>query len=568
MSGLLGNIARLLRPKGRSVGGRPADQPDWSALIDAQPELWAQARERAKRGPRVLIATNVGGHVPVNIMESFLAVVLTWRGASVTTLLCDGVLPGCLKAEHVDLPDPEDIAERRLPQKLCASCRWRGEASVQDLGTDVVRIGALLDESQKLEARRIADTIPVHQIADYRYEGLAVGEHALAGALRYYARGDLARERQGEAVLRRYLEAALLSVHATRRVIRERKIEIAVFHHGLYVPQGIVGEVCRSMGVKVVNWFVSYRTSTFLFSHGDTYHHTLMTEPTDIWESMPWGDGSRRAITDYLKSRWYGTRDWISFHEKPDTEFPAFAQSVGIDFDKPIIGLLTNVVWDAQLHYPANAFPNMIDWILKTITYFAKRPELQLLIRVHPAEIRGTVRSRQPIVDEISAAFPTLPPNVFVIGPESPVSTYAAMERCDSVIIYGTKTGVELTSVGIPTIVAGEAWIRNKGLTHDAASEGEYFRILARLPFGRRLDAAAVDRALRYAFHFFFRRMIPLPFMRPTGRSNLYMPAVERLSDLDPNRFPGLDVICEGILRGAPFVYPSEKIDIREGSAA
>ncbi len=48
------------------------------------------------------------------------------------------------------------------------------------------------------------------------------------------------------------------------------------------------------------------------------------------------------------------------------------------------------------------------------------------------------------------------------------MSTYALMSLCNSAIIYGTKMGVELTSVGLPVIVAGEAWIRNKGLTHDA----------------------------------------------------------------------------------------------------
>jgi hypothetical protein len=112
-----------------------------------------------------------------------------------------------------------------------------------------------------------------------------------------------------------------------------------------------------------------------------------------------------------------------------------------VDFANPFIGMLTNVIWDAQLHYPANAFPHMLAWILQTIDYFVRRPELQLLIRVHPAEIRGTVPSRQLVVDEIKKAFPDLPENVFIIPPESQVSTYAAMMPCNAVIIYGTKTG-------------------------------------------------------------------------------------------------------------------------------
>ena len=125
------------------------------------------------------------------------------------------------------------------------------------------------------------------------------------------------------------------------------------------------------------------------------------------------------------------------------------------------MGMLTKVKWDDQLHYPANAFPNMLEWLLQTIDYLSKKPELQLLIRVHPAEILGVVPSRQPIIDEIKKVFPKLPDNVFIIPPESQASTYAAMMQCDSVIIYGTKTGVELTSVGVPIVVAGAAWVRH-----------------------------------------------------------------------------------------------------------
>ena len=64
--------------------------------------------------------------------------------------------------------------------------------------------------------------------------------------------------------------------------------------------------------------------------------------------------------------------------------------------------------------------------------------------------------------------------------------------------------------MGIPVIVAGEAWIKNKGLTTDPATASEYFAALDRLPFAGRLDKEARDRALKYAYHFFFRRMIPV----------------------------------------------------------
>jgi len=182
-----------------------------------------------------------------------------------------------------------------------------------------------------------------------------------------------------------------------------------------------------------------------------------MTEPVARWEDLPWRPHLETELMDYLKSRWQGTNDWIWFHERPEEGLDYISRETGVDFSKPIIGLLTNVIWDAQLHYRSNAFRNQLEWVMQTIGYFAKRPELQLIIRIHPAEIRGMVPSRQPVAEEIRRAYPSLPPNVFVIPPESKVSTYAVMERCDSVIIYNTKTGIEISSMGIRVIVAGEA---------------------------------------------------------------------------------------------------------------
>ncbi|MDP2730263.1 MAG: hypothetical protein Q8O55_07265, partial [Dehalococcoidales bacterium] len=191
--------------------------------------------------------------------------------------------------------------------------------------------------------------------------------------------------------------------------------------------------------------------------------------------------------------------------------------------------------------------------------YFSRRPELQLLIRVHPAEIRGSLPSRQLVVDEIKKAFPELPENIFIIPPQSQISTYAAMMPCNAVIIYGTKTGVELTSMKIPVIVAGEAWVRNKGITMDASSMEDYLKILDRLPLKQSLDEATVQRARKYAYHFFFRRMIPLEFMEPTGGSPPYKMQLTGLRDLQPGNCRGLDIICEGILKGTDFIYPAEE---------
>ena len=545
----------------RAAAGLPKGFPDWAGLTGSS-QAWAE-RQPGRRG-RVLIATNIGGHGPVGVFESTLAAALALRGAEVEIVLCDAALPACLKAEFADLPDDTILTERRLPQTFCPSCMSRGRAMFEPLGLKVRWLSELITDDDRAEAGRIAETIPAGDIDGYLLDGLKVGEHARAGALRYYTRGDLDGEARGEEVLRRYLEAAILSVRAYRRLLGQQHYDVALFHHGLYVPQGPVGEVCREAGVRVVNWVVAYRNNSFILSEGDTYHHTLMTEPVSAWRDMAWGERQRAEIVAYLKSRWRGERDWIGFHEKPEEDAAALAASLGLDLAKPVIGMLSNVVWDAQLHYPANAFPSLIDWAIRTIGYFRGRPDLQLLLRIHPAEVRGTSPSRQPLLAEIEKTFPTLPPNVFIIPPESPVSTYAAMELCDSVLIYGTKTGVELAAVGVPVVVAGEAWIKDKGLTLDAETPEHYFRILDGLPLGQRLAPEVIEAAQKYAYHFFFRRMMPLPFLEKVSSNLFFTPRIASADELAEGECAALDIVCDAILDGRPFVYPAETLGIHD----
>ncbi|MCM2397194.1 capsular biosynthesis protein [Rhizobium sp. S95] len=533
--------------------------PNWGDLL-GRDHVASRGKTGTAPKQRVLIATSIGGDAPSTTLESLIAVALIERGAEAEALLCDASLPACLRGNINNYEDPQEFVEHGPKLKYCGGCFEKSEASFGSAGIKVHKYGSYISEAEKAQADVLSREISFDDIGQFELNGLAVGEHALAGALRYFARGTLEGQPDAEPVLRRFLKGSILTAISVSNLLDREKYDVLVFSHGIYVPLGIVGEVARKKGVRVVNWVTAYRKQRFIFSHGDTYHHTMISEPVESWRNIPWTPELDKRAMDYLESRTKGTRDWIWFHEKPEEEMAAIARELGLDLNKPTIGLLTNVVWDAQLHFKANAFPNMIVWLQESIKYFAKRPDLQLVIRVHPAEIRGTVKSRQRVMDEIQKAFPNLPPNIFVIAPESPISTYAVLEVCDSVVIYGTKTGIELTSRGIPVIVAGEAWIRNKGLTLDAHSQKEYFEILDSLPIGHRLDEEARTQARKYAYHFFFRRMIPLPMVVPNeGFPPFKISLANGASDLAKGKSLGLDVICEGILEGKDFIYPDEK---------
>ena len=533
-------------------------------IVRQELDKWNVARKRAKKGPRVLIATGIGGHPPSTVIEAFLAAALTLRGANVEFLLCDKQLPACLMCNYMNFENPEQLAAQGPQEKICKWCYPRGRAMYAPFDLPIRTFGEFLTDELRERARELAAAVPLDEIQSYKFEGLEIGAHAYASTVRFFVKSDFLDEPTAEPILRRYLEAALLSAFATRALMREAKYDVAVFHHGIYVSQGIFGEVARQEQVRVVNWGPAYRKHSFLFSHQRSHHFTLLQEPASVWEHLEWTPELERDLMEYVTSRWSGANDWIGVSPIHQPADDALEQEIGIDFSKPTIGLLTNVLWDAQLFYEGNAYRDMRDWVFDSIAHFAKHPELQLLIRVHPAEVRGTLVSRQQIIPEIQKRFPQLPKNVFIVLPESSVDTYRAMMQCDSVLIFGTKTGMELATLGIPILVAGDAWVRDKGITLDAHTRDEYLKLLERLPLGERLDKKTIERARKYAYHFFFRKMIPVYRVQPEpGQWKTFRFQIKQLDDLlDANEI-GLNVICDGILNGSEFVYPAEKISKR-----
>ena len=515
----------------------------------------------ASRRPRICIATTMGGYDHATSMDSVLTRALDLRGAEVEVLLCNKGVPTCQMIKlGPSRAMPEELAAQK-PMSYCDFCVDRGQKTFGDLGYLVHSLGDYITPADAEFARRTAQEIPYDEIRAFDWFGLPVGDHAWAGALRYFARGDLENEPYGEQILRVYLEAGLRTIGGVRRLMQHRKFDILVINHGIYIPQGMIAEVARAMGVRVVTYNPAYRKHSFVFSHHESYHFTMLDEPTEHWTGLDLTPELTRDIRAYLWSRRSGANDWIWFHDAPKEDIAPVLTELGCDPAKPYVALLTSVVWDAQLHYKANAFPNMLDGLIQTVAYWGKREDdLQLVIRVHPAEVRGSVPSRQLAAEELKAAFPEgLPKNVFVLEPDNQASTYALCENANAVIIYNTKAGVEMASMGVPVIVAGEAWVRGKGFAIDVSSPEDYFRILDGLPLPEAMTPERRALADKYAYHFFFRRMIPLPFIKP-AKTGHFSVDIKTKDELAAGCWPGLDAICDGILTGAPFVYPAETL--------
>lgn len=548
MRALLGTITQ---------SGRPLRRGDMRGNGKSGSIVAAACGEEAyspTRSARVLIATGFRGDRATDAIEAPLAAALADHGVEVHVLRCDEALPACHNAGASNLKSLAafDCAPVR---EMCHACCGGIERTFGACGATVHRLSHYLTATDLADALQAAAGTTYEEIPSIHRDGVPIGEYALAAAVHFFGRPSLGHatlddEPEGEAVLRRFLSAALLLATAAQRFLRREHFDVVVAQHGFDLPQGLLHQICRRNGLRSVNWWTKFRADCVIF--GSTGFHTMLaTESSRAWDETPWTGEMERRLLRYLDSRWSrGGEPGVPRDASVGAR--AHQRTVRVDGFRRSIGLIPNLKWDIASDDPGIVYPTVREWVFDTIDFVSKRPDLQLIIRLHP---------HQPLIGRLAAAliattYPALADNITVIPGESPVNTYSLMEQCDTVTVWGSTTGLELAARGVPVIVAGPAWVRGKGFTMDPRTKQEYFELLGGPPLRLRPDSSTIERARRCAYHFFFRHMLPMDLFERWSAAQEEGTLESLLADCRQRGHQSLEVICDGILYGKPFLYP------------
>ncbi len=501
------------------------------------------AANKDSHSKKVLFFTVQGRPNMLTVIEGLLAHSLNFRGACSEMVVCDRILPVC------DLPFI--TTDSRI---LCRACSLAAPKLYSAFNLPFYTFSDFINEERINQTEQLVDDIKFEDYFNFKYHGVDIGKHVYASVLRYLLRGTVEDDDFTKDICRRYMTSAVITAEISQAIISRLKPECVVMHHGIYLTTGIFADLARKHNVHIVVFSPAYRKSTFLFSHNDTYHKTLQDEPAENWEHFSFSEQDNKTLDEYLDSRRWGSQDFISYHPNPMEDKEKIIGELGLVRGKKTIGMFTNLCWDGQVVFHDTAFNNMFEWITETIRYFIQRPELQLIVRIHPAEVKGAVETQQKAYPEIQKQFPSLPENIKIIDSTSDISTYTLSDLVDAAIVYTTKVGLEFSIKGVPVIVAGEAFYRSKGFTYDASSKAEYFSLLNNLSSLEKNSPKLIAKARKYGHYYFFRRFIPFDFTINRTWNNVSWLKIKSLQELLPGKNKYLDLICSGILKGTPFV--------------
>jgi hypothetical protein len=297
--------------------------------------------------------------------------------------------------------------------------------------------------------------------------------------------------------------------------MQTHKPDVVLIPNGLILEMGIVFRVARYLNIPAVTFeFNDQREQIWL-----AQNTSIMRQDTDYLVrercSLPMTDEMYERLADLENAR-RGARVWgkskrlwqyVSAQGAEQTR-----KALGLD-ERPVVLLAANVLGDS-LTLGRNIFAgSMSEWITRTVRFFATRPNVQLVIRIHPGEkLVPQAKSMGTVVRE---ALPEIPAHIHLIQALDNVNTYDLIEIAELGLAYTTTVGVETAMNGIPVIACGETHYRGRGFTIDPNSWDEYFstleNILADLP-AHRLTEAQTANAWNYAYRFFFEYPRPFPW--------------------------------------------------------
>jgi hypothetical protein len=391
------------------------------------------------------------------------------------------------------------------------------------------------------EAERLAASpMDFASVREWTYGDAWIGPQLLATVSRKTFNGmPDPRKPEARAELLRQLPLALAFEHAAQRYFTERRPDVVLVNE----PNSTLGpfvDVGIARNIPVIHFTQPGREDALVFK--TLTRATRRVQPQSLSLGMldrlageSWTEAHEQALQEEFRLRYGGV--WqIAQRNQPGTVEMSAAEiraELGLDADKPTAVMFSHVLWDANLFYGRDLFDNYGHWFVETVKAAAANPNLNWLIKLHPANLwKRELAGVTAEYDELRLIRETvgeLPKHVHLLTPKTRVSTLSLFRMADAGITVRGSIAYEMPCFGVPVVTAGTGRNSGFGFTHDHASADDYLATLARLQTLPRLGPEAVRRAKVHAYALMARRPWVFKSFRATVGGDITDPLCQNL---------------------------------------
>lgn len=400
--------------------------------------------------------------------EALIAQALRQAGHEIVYVTCGRQFSlGCTAMTAYGLSNDSPREER---EKICANCELHEGLLRSHFRLSGPNVASELRDGDREEIRRIMAGVTRENFQTLEVHRAQVGRAALYEFLLEHKKSVLTFTNDSE--WRRYLVALENTIYAAftaQRIIERENPDAIVAYNALYGVNRVVCQVGTAHGKPYYSLHaglnLAHRLQTLMVSKGDIFE--LLRKAVGMWQSLadiPINAAQARLVTDHFLELLTG-RSLFAY---------STARSGGADNTREILGVaegqkvLCATLSSYDERFAAEAigarepvsgllFPTQAEWLRALIDYISKRPDLFLIIRVHPREFPNKRESAtSDHARQLAAQLSDLPTNVVINWPTDNLSLYDLAEITDVFLNAWSSVGKEMAMLGIPVVCYSE----------------------------------------------------------------------------------------------------------------
>ncbi|MDH5691811.1 MAG: hypothetical protein OEZ47_01765 [Gammaproteobacteria bacterium] len=510
------------------------------------------ARDETRKKIRVIIGPSFSVFRPSFLHDSLLASALTIRNAEIIPLYCDGI-----QSVECNYFGGIWTGNRNFTEN-CKSCVKSSESLWASYPNKTALSKYLLKEDYFAVDFQI-DSLEDGLWLNYQVDGLPIGAWAKDILVNNYGVGDYHKIKGHEFLGRRHVKNLLLLKKAYEGALDDLAPDRIVSNDSYYGMWALLEKLAKKRNIPFYSQWCGGRQKGWCYAYNDAAMNLNFSSAWSAFSKIELYPKKREMVHQWLLSRGMPNNDMmLNTAALGDHSLEEEALSK-IDKTKPTVLLLANVIWDLAALNKEIFFEDMMSWIKETVKWFNDRPEYQLIIKAHPAELHPIVPATQETVgDMLKNSGLDLNENVIFLSPKVRATVYEFFSSTTVGLVHTSTVGLELAAFGKYVITSGKSHYRGCGFTIDPATREEYFAFLEKALLGDvRMDLGMMSE-LAYKFIYFYQfhyysKINIMDFKY--GEEPILR--VKSIDDILPNKNIHFDYFVESIADGLPIVSES-----------
>jgi hypothetical protein len=419
--------------------------------------------------------------------EALIAEMLGKAGHHVAYIGCGGQLDRfCVPMASHGMTTQTPAADRA---KICQQCQTRDTLIRKSFGLEGPHLSDLVDEQSVDEADAILSNADRHSLIDLEIDGIQLGKIALYQLMLRKKRieTDLSDDEIGEYLVE--LRNTIYAWQAGKKLLDREMPDRVVVYNALYSVNRVVCKLAERRGIP--HYFLHAggnlfnRLQTLWIGRGDTFSffpHLLRKWPD--FADIACDPDDLRLITEHYLELLRGRSTFV-YSSPKSAGYVDVRKLFGVKpSQKLLVATLGSYdeeraaeVVGARIHLTQPLFPTQIEWVQSLLSYAQRRPDIFLVLRVHPREFpnkREGMLSHH--AQQLRLVFADLPANVAVNWPDDKLSMYDLADQTDVFLNSWSTVGKEMALLGIPVVLyAPELAFYPADLGYSGTTVSSYF---------------------------------------------------------------------------------------------